>query len=62
MGAHIDMVSCIRNPVNQCGVSLTGALDMASGIAARAMGLTPELGRIAVGNAVSLVCLSDVLS
>lgn len=56
------MVSCIRNPVNQCGVSLTGALDMASGIAARAMGLTPELGRIAVGNAVSLVCLSDVLS
>lgn len=61
-GAHIDMVSCIRNVVDQCGVPMARALDMASGIPARAMGLTPALGRIAVGNPVSLVCLSDAFS
>jgi N-acetylglucosamine-6-phosphate deacetylase len=61
-GAHIDMVSCIRNVVDQCCVPLARALDMASGIPTRAMGLTPELGRIAVGNPVSLVCLSDDFS
>jgi N-acetylglucosamine-6-phosphate deacetylase len=61
-GAHIDMVSSMRNVVDQCGVPLARALDMASGIPARAMGLSPELGRIAVGNPVSLVCLSDDFS
>jgi N-acetylglucosamine-6-phosphate deacetylase len=39
------------------GVGLPEALDMASGRAARAIGLGAELGRIATGFRASLACL-----
>lgn len=61
-GAHVDMSSCVRNVVEHCGVPLAQALDMASGIPARAIGCDPDLGRIEVGGRASLTLLSDDLS
>lgn len=60
-GAHIDMIGAVRNVVNHCNVPLAGALDMASGVPARAMGLGDHLGRIAIGFRASLTCLTGEL-
>lgn len=61
-GAHLDMAGGLRNIIARCGVGLAQALDMASGIPARALGCDPRLGKITQGGPVSLTCLSDDLS
>jgi N-acetylglucosamine-6-phosphate deacetylase len=60
-GAHVDMITCVRNMVSQCGADLATALHMASGIPAAALGLQASLGRIAPGYRASLSCLSEAL-
>ncbi len=61
-GAHVDMASCVRNVVDQCGVPLAHALHMASGIPAAALGCDGEFGRIAIGARVSITLLTDALT
>jgi N-acetylglucosamine-6-phosphate deacetylase len=60
-GAHVDMISCVRNVVTHCDVPLPLALDMASGIPARAMQLRAPMGQIALGGPAHLTCLTDDL-
>lgn len=60
-GAHIDMVTCVRNAVEHGGCTLPEALDMASGIPARAMGVADSVGRIEVGQRACLTMLSGRL-
>ena len=56
-GAHLAMDEAVRNMVALAGIGPAEALDMASGRAARAMGLGAELGWIAPGFRASLACL-----
>lgn len=58
-GAQIDMVSCVRNAVSHGACTLAEALDMASGIPARALGVADSLGRIEPGQRACLTMLSD---
>ncbi|QXT39497.1 N-acetylglucosamine-6-phosphate deacetylase [Gymnodinialimonas ceratoperidinii] len=60
-GAHVDMITCVRNMVTHCGADLATALHMASGIPAEALGLQDSLGRIAAGYRASLTCLNEAL-
>lgn len=60
-GAHLDMVGALRNLVAQCAIPLAQAIEMASGIPARAIGCHPKLGQITPGGPVSLTLLSDDL-
>jgi N-acetylglucosamine-6-phosphate deacetylase len=60
-GAHLAMDEAVRNMVSLSGVGLPEALDMASGRAARAIGLEGELGRIATGFRASIACLDAEL-
>ena len=60
-GAHIDMSSCVCNLVTHCAVPLAQALEMASGIPARALARPSKLGQTTLGAPVSLTLLSDAL-
>lgn len=60
-GAHLALDQAVRNMVALAGVSEAAALDMASGAAARALGLDHVLGRVAIGCRASLTCLDDRL-
>jgi N-acetylglucosamine-6-phosphate deacetylase len=60
-GAHLAMDEAVRGMVARAGLSLGRALAMASGNAARAIGLADELGRIAPGWRASLTCLDEAL-
>lgn len=55
-GAHLAMDAAVRTMV-AAGVGPAAALSMASGNAARAIGMAGELGRIAPGWRASLTCL-----
>jgi N-acetylglucosamine-6-phosphate deacetylase len=61
-GSNIDMASCVRNAVNQLGVSLPEAVRMASLHPAEFLGLSHELGRIERGYRASLVLADDKLN
>ena len=56
-GAHLAMDAAVRNMMALGGVPAADALEMASGAAARAIGLGDALGRIAPGWRASLTCL-----
>jgi N-acetylglucosamine-6-phosphate deacetylase len=60
-GAHLAMDEAVRVMVEQAGVPVEAALDMASGRAARAVGLEREIGRVEAGYRASLACLDDAL-
>jgi N-acetylglucosamine-6-phosphate deacetylase len=61
-GSNIDMASCVRNAVNQLGVSLPEAARMASLHPAEFLGLSHELGRIERGYRANLVLADDKLN
>jgi N-acetylglucosamine-6-phosphate deacetylase len=56
-GAHLSMDAAVRNMVTFGGRPVADVLEMASGAAARAIGLGGVLGRIAPGWRASLTCL-----
>jgi N-acetylglucosamine-6-phosphate deacetylase len=60
-GSDLDMASAVRNAVAELGLSLEGALHMASRAPAEFLGLGGELGRIAPGFRADLVLLDDDL-
>lgn len=60
-GAHLAMDEAVRVMVKEAGVPVEAALDMASGRAARALGLEREIGRAEAGFRASLACLDDRL-
>jgi N-acetylglucosamine-6-phosphate deacetylase len=60
-GAHLAMDEAVRVMVARAGVPVEAALDMASGRAARAVGLEREIGRVEAGYRASLACLDDGL-
>jgi N-acetylglucosamine-6-phosphate deacetylase len=60
-GAHLAMDEAVRVMVEQVGVPVEAALDMASGRAARAVGLEREIGRVEAGYRASLACLDGGL-
>ncbi|WP_341863730.1 N-acetylglucosamine-6-phosphate deacetylase [Gymnodinialimonas sp. 57CJ19] len=60
-GAHVDMVTCVRNMAAHGGVTLAQALHMASGIPAASLRLQDELGRVEAGFRASLTCMDDAL-
>lgn len=60
-GAHIDMISSVRNLVAHCGVPLAAALHMASGVPARVIDLGKQLGSVRSGFRASLTCMTDEL-
>jgi N-acetylglucosamine-6-phosphate deacetylase len=60
-GAHLAMDEAVRNMVTLAGVPPAEALDMASGRAARALGLEASLGRVEPGYRASLACLDPDL-
>jgi N-acetylglucosamine-6-phosphate deacetylase len=58
-GAHVDMVNCVKNAVTYGGCTLAEALDMASGIPARAMGMADCVGRVEAGQRAYLTMLTN---
>lgn len=60
-GAHLDMAGAVRNTVNLLGVSLAGALRMASTYPAEFLKLGDQVGRIAPGQRADLVLLDERL-
>lgn len=60
-GAHVDMVTCVRNAMTYGGCTLAEALDMASGIPAKALGLADSVGRVEAGQRACCTMLSDSL-
>lgn len=60
-GAHVDMVTCVKNAVTYGDCALADALDMASGIPAKAMGMEDCVGRVEVGQRACCTMLSDTL-
>ena len=60
-GADIDMLSCVRNAHQMLRQSVEAALAMATSAPANAI-RRPELGRIRVGERVSLIALKPDLS
>jgi N-acetylglucosamine-6-phosphate deacetylase len=60
-GSDLDMASAVRNAVALLGVSLEGALCMASSNPADFLGLGDRIGRIAPGCQADLVVLDDDL-
>jgi N-acetylglucosamine-6-phosphate deacetylase len=60
-GSDLDMISAVRNAMSMLGLSLEGAVAMASASPAAFLGLTHQRGRIAVGQAADLVLLDDAL-
>jgi N-acetylglucosamine-6-phosphate deacetylase len=60
-GAHLAMDEAVRVMVERAGVPVEAALDMASGRAAKAVGLGGEIGRVEAGYRASLACLDDGL-
>jgi N-acetylglucosamine-6-phosphate deacetylase len=57
-GAHLTMIEAVRNAVALLGVSLVGALVMASRTPAAFLGLESELGRITPGCRADLVAFN----
>lgn len=60
-GAHVDMVTCVKNAVTYGDCALADALDMASGIPAKAMGMEDCVGRVEAGQRACCTMLSDSL-
>ena len=56
-GAHLAMDEAVRNMMALAGLPAADALEMASGAAARAIGLGGVLGRVTPGWRASLTCL-----
>ncbi len=61
-GSNLDMATAVRNAVNELGLPLEAALQMASRIPAAFMGLDDRFGRIAPGFCADLVLLDDDLA
>ena len=61
-GAHLGLDEAVRTMVMRAGVSLAEALDMASGVPARVLGLADSHGRIEPGRPASLSCLDESLA
>jgi N-acetylglucosamine-6-phosphate deacetylase len=57
-GAHLDMVSAVRNTVTLCGIPLEDALCAASSTPARFLGLENERGALIPNARADLVALS----
>ncbi len=56
-GAHLGMDQAVRNILQRSSVRPEQALDMASAIPAKILGLEAEYGKIAIGRPASLTCL-----
>ena len=56
-GSHLDMAAAVRNAVTLLDQPIETALNMASGVPARFLGLDKILGRIAEGYAADMVLL-----
>jgi N-acetylglucosamine-6-phosphate deacetylase len=61
-GAHLGLDEAVRTMVMRAGASLAEALDMASGVPARVLGLADSYGRIEPGRPASLSCLDESLA
>jgi N-acetylglucosamine-6-phosphate deacetylase len=57
-GAHLDMVSAVRNAVTLCGIPLEDALQAASSTPARFLGIDNECGALHPKSRADLVALS----
>jgi N-acetylglucosamine-6-phosphate deacetylase len=60
-GAHLDMISAVRNAVNLAGLPLEDALRSASSTPARFLGLEKERGALIAGARADLVALTPDL-
>jgi N-acetylglucosamine-6-phosphate deacetylase len=60
-GAHLDLVSAVRNAVTLCGIPLDDALRSASLTPARFLGLEMERGALVPGAHADLVAMSNDL-
>lgn len=60
-GSNLDMAGAVRNAVSMLGVTLEGAVAMASSVPAAFLGLA-DTGRIAPGLRADLVLLDDALA
>ena len=58
-GAHLGLDEAVRNMIACTGISAEKALDMASGIPARILGLEAFYGQIEVGRFASLTCMDN---
>ena len=58
-GAHLGLNEAVRNMIACTGIPAEKALDMASGIPARILGLEAIYGQIEVGRFASLTCMDN---
>ena len=58
-GAHLGLDEAVRNMIAGTGIPAEKALDMASGIPARILGLEAFYGQIEVGSLASLTCMDN---
>ena len=61
-GAHLGLDQAVANLCTLAGVSLADALNMASGVPAKILGMTDLYGQIDVGRPASLTCLAENLT
>jgi N-acetylglucosamine-6-phosphate deacetylase len=61
-GAHLGLDQAVANMCTLAGVSLADALNMASGVPAKILGMTDLYGQIDVGRPASLTCLAENLT
>ena len=58
-GAHLGLDEAVRNMIACTGIPAEKALDMASGIPAKILGLEALYGQIEVGSLASLTCMDN---
>ena len=61
-GSNITLLDAVRNCVNECDIPLSRALEMASALPAKVIGVQDKTGELHIGKAASLLLLSDELS
>ena len=57
-GSNITLLDAVRNCVNECDIPLSKALEMASFLPAKVIGLQHNIGELAPGKAASLLLFS----
>jgi len=58
-GSALDMITAVKNAVNNLGLDLVEALNMASLYPAEYLGIADEMGSIKVGNNADLILIQD---
>jgi N-acetylglucosamine-6-phosphate deacetylase len=61
-GANVSLFDCVRNVINEVGISIEDAINMATSIPAKAIGMEDKVGQIAKGFPARFIAFPENLS